>query len=65
MYPSNTEMVSSEAALEYIPDSLKTFLKIVLTGKDVDVKLVSIGQAIMQEARPIVLMTPLQIGLGV
>ena len=54
MYPSNAEMPSSEAALEYIPDCLKTFLKIVFAGKDVDVKLASI-----------VLMIPLQIGLGV
>lgn len=65
VYPSNAEMASSEAALEYIPDCLKTFLKIVFAGKDVDVKLASIGQAIMQAAQPRVLMAPLQIGLGV
>ena len=65
VYPSNAEMASSEAPLVYIPDCLKTFLKIVFAGKDVDVKLVSIGQAILQAARPRVLMAPLQIGLGV
>ena len=36
VYPSNAEMASTEAALEYIPDCLKTFLKIVFAGKDVD-----------------------------
>ena len=64
-YPSTTEMQSSEAALEYMPDSLKTLLQIVFTGANVDVKLASIGQAIMQAARPRILMAPLQIGLGV
>ena len=34
-------------------------------GKDVDLKRASIGQAIMQAARPRVLLAPLQIGLGV
>ena len=65
MYPSNAEMASSEAALEYILVCLKTFLKIVFAGKDVDVKIASIGQAIMQAARPGVLMAPLKIGLAV
>ena len=37
----------------------------MFAGKDVDVKLASIGQAIIQAARPRVLMAPLQIGLGV
>ena len=58
-------MASSKAALEYILDCLKTFLKIVFAGKDVDVKVASIGQVIMQATRPRVLMAPLQIGLGV
>ena len=58
-YPSNAEMASSEAALEYIPDCLKTFLKIVFAGKDVDVKLASIGHAIMQSARSRAFIDPL------
>ena len=65
VYPSSAEMASSEAAIEYIPDCLKTFLKIVFAGKNIDVKLASIGQVIMQAVRPRVLMAPLQIGLGV
>ena len=60
--PSNAEIASDEAAIEYIPDCLKTFLKIAFPGKDVDVKLASIGQSIMQTAQPRVLMAPLQIG---
>ena len=64
VYPSNAEMASSKAALEYIPDCLNAFMKIMFAGKDVDVKLASIGQAILQATRPRVLMAPLQIGLG-
>ena len=58
-------MASSTASLEYIPDCLKSFLRIVFAGKDVAVKLASIGQAIMQASRPRILLAPLQIGLGV
>ena len=65
VYPSNAEMTSSEAALENIPDCLKLFMKIVFAGKDVDVKLASIGQAIIQTSRPRIHMAPLQVGLGV
>jgi len=34
-------------------------------GKGVQTKIASIGQAMMQAARPRVLLAPLQIGLGV
>ena len=37
----------------------------LFVGKDVQAKISSIGQAIMQAARPRVLLAPLQIGLGV
>ncbi len=52
-------METSEAALEYISDSLWTCLKNIFTGKDVDIKLASTGQAIMQAARPRLLLAPL------
>ena len=38
---------------------MKTFMKIVFAGENVDVKLATIGQVIMQTARPRVLMAPL------
>ena len=40
-------------------------LRDLFVGKDVQAKNSSIGQAIMQAARPKVLLVPLQIGLGV
>lgn len=51
-----------ESCLDFLPDSLLVFLKCLI--KD-DLKLVSIGQAIIQAARPRVIIAPLQIGLGV
>jgi len=33
LYPSKAEMASSTASLEYIPDYLKSFLRIVFAGK--------------------------------
>ena len=65
LYPSKGEMASSTVSHEYIPDCLKSLLRIVFAGKDVDVKLASLGQAIMPTARPMILLTPLNIGLGV
>ena len=39
--------------------------KTLFVGKDVNLKIASVGQAIMQSVRPRVLITPLQLGLGV
>ena len=64
-YPSSTDIESAEASLNFLPDSLKIFLGKILTAKDVELKIASIGQAIMQAARPRVLVVPLQISLGV
>ena len=65
MYPSYTEMSSIDEATDFLPESLQTFLTMIFAGKDIKVKLASIGQAIMQAAHPRVLLSPLQIGLGV
>ena len=65
-YPDSSEMSSAEGGIGMLPNnSLKVFLNRILTGKQVDVKMASLGQALMQAARPRVLTLPLQIGLGV
>ena len=64
VYPSYSEMLSTDETTEFLPESLQTFLKIVFVGKDVKVKLALIGQAIMQAACPRVLQAPLQIAPG-
>ena len=63
-FPASSEL-SSEKALEFLPALLQTFLQAIVTGKDVQLKIASLGQAIMQAARPRALIAPLQLGLGV
>ena len=64
-YPSSKDIESEEASLNYLPDSLQILLGKVLTTKGLELKIASIGQAIIQAARPRVLVAPLQIALGV
>jgi hypothetical protein len=64
-YPSFEEMKNVEEGLNFLPESLKTLLNGLVIGKNSSLKVASIGQCIMQAARPRVLHAPLQIGLGV
>ena len=64
-YPPSYEIESQEKCYNFLSTSVKVFLEGIIMGKDVDLKRASIGQAIMQAARPRVLLAPLQIGLGV
>ena len=64
-YPPAAEIETEERCLNFVPDSLKLLLEGIFVGKDVGLKLASIGQAIMQAARPRVLLAPLQVGLGI
>ena len=63
-YPDVTSL-SMDDAVTLLPDSLKVFLTGVLTGKNTSTKLASLGQALMQAARPRVLTLPLQLGSAV
>ena len=65
MYPDCDQMSSTDEAMAFLPESLRTFLEQLFVGKNIDKKVASIGQAIMQAVRPRVLVTPLQLGLGV
>ena len=64
-YPASSDIESEEACLSYLPTTLQLFLGTVMHGKDTGVKVASIGQAIMQAARPRVLLAPLQVSLAV
>ena len=55
---------SQEAALEFIPKSLRSFLSFLFVGNQKKRKIASIGQAIIQATRPRTLIAPLQLGLG-
>lgn len=64
VYPS-TDDFKIDAALKYVPDSLLLFLRHLFAGKDNELKLASIAQAIMQATMPRVILAPLQLGLAV
>ena len=64
-YPPVDEIETEDRCLNFLPDTLKLLLEGILTGKDIGMKLASIGQAIMQAADPRVLISPLQVGLAV
>jgi hypothetical protein len=58
--------VSSKAEnIAFLPKSLQILLSVLLCGNDVDVKLASIGQAVIQACIPRSVLAPLQIGLAV
>ena len=65
MYPTPEEISSEYANFQYLPESLRVALRIIFSEKNAEVKIASIGQAIIQAARPTILIAPLQIGLGV
>ena len=58
-------MSSAEEGYNFLPESLALFLRVLFSTKDSIVKIASIGQAVVQATRPRVLLTPLQLGLGV
>ena len=62
-YPTITTDAESHA--RYLPASLSTFLSVLNSEKNNTLKVASIGQAIVQAARPRVVIAPLQIGLAV
>ena len=64
-YPKSTHMSSVDEAIAFLPKSLQMLLRSLFSGKDIDVKLASLGQAIMQATWPRVLLAPLQLGLGI
>ena len=62
-YPTIT--TDAESHVRYLPASLSTFLSLLTAEKNSALKVASIGQAIVQAARPGVVISPLQIGLAV
>lgn len=64
-YPSVDEMSSSDEAMKFVPDLLRLLLSLMIKGKDVELKIASLGQAITQAVRPKAILAPLQLGLAV
>ena len=64
-YPSIDNISCVANAIDYIPLSLQLFMKTIFSCKDSDLKLVSIGQSLMQAVCPRAILAPLQLSLGV
>lgn len=62
-YPTIT--TDAQSHVRYLPASLSTFFSLLTSEKNNALKVASIGQAIVQTARPRVVISPLQIGLAV
>ncbi|KAK6175964.1 hypothetical protein SNE40_014336 [Patella caerulea] len=64
-YPDPNDLKSVDVMLDFLPDSLKLFLDELLVGKSKGLKMATIGQCLVQVARPRALVAPLQLGLAV
>ena len=66
-YPSCDEIKSEDKCIGFLPETLRIriLLEGLIVGKGAKIKIASIGQAILQAARPQVLLVPLQFWLGV
>ena len=62
-YPSSSDL-QLEAALNYLPASLRLLLNLLFVGARKHQKMASIGQSIIQAVRPRAVVAPLQIGLA-
>ncbi len=64
MYPSCSDM-SIEEGVAYLTGTLRVFLNVLLPRQCNEVKVASHGHALMQAVRHRVLLSPIQLGLGV
>lgn len=62
-YPSS-QSLKLDAALNYLPSSLRLLLNLLLVGTHKHEKVASIGLSIIQAVRPRAVLAPLQIGLA-
>ena len=65
VYPTSLSMSNITDAVGFLPESLQRLLNVMFVGHKKDIRVCSLGQAIMQAVRPRVLITPIQLGLGV
>ncbi len=65
VYPSDREMASIDEATSFLPHSLRSFLQCLFTSAGSTMTVASLGQAIVQATRPRVILSPLQLVLGV
>ena len=52
LYPSAANLPNVEEAVAFLTESLQIFLTTTMSGQNTDLKVASIGHAMMQAARP-------------
>ena len=58
VYPTSAVTSDMEEALKFIPNLLKSFLELLFVGKDIKLKLTSVGEATVQAVRPRLILVP-------
>lgn len=64
-YPHPDDLADVKKQSDFVPTMLSDFLVGVTQLKKQDLKVVAIGQAIVQATRPRAVLAPVQIGLGI
>lgn len=64
MYPSSNHVATLDYNTSFLSKSLLEFLKVLFDEQNSSLRLVAIGQAIIQACRPKKIIAPLQLGLG-
>lgn len=65
VYPSSDTLSNLKAQINFLPNTLHNLLDKMFVEANRDLKIASIGQAIVQAIRPRTVIAPLQLGLGV
>ena len=65
VYPTPEDISDMKHNLGFVPMSLRVLLRNIFTERNADLKIASVGQAIVQAAMPRLVLAPLQIGLAV
>ena len=63
-YPSSTSL-SLDELTKFLPTFLNFLLQNIIQGKEKQLKIVAVGEAIVQASRPRSTLAPLQFGLGI
>jgi len=64
-YPSYSTVSSTSENQGFLPESLQCLLKVLFSGSGSEKRIASIGQAMIQAARPKGIIPPLQVALGI
>lgn len=62
---TNFNNLTVESSLDFLPPSLKILLSAILTGKNMELVVAAVGQALVQAFRPRAIQAPMQLALAI